>query len=178
MMDLDEALKYVQNAMERAFEDWLESERPSGDCESVHRQWDESFAHQELADELQPVLALTWEVRRLREELAEWKGAAGVAGFTVGVLKEENERLKSNPPQSLSSWQPIATAPRDGSEFIAIDKLAVCPTPFVVCWTDAFQCFVVGGDSVMSLVLNDALHMDDTCSIDATHWMPLPDPAP
>jgi hypothetical protein len=82
------------------------------------------------------------------------------------------------PPPQQSPWQPIATAPKDGSEFIAIDKLAVCPTPFVVCWTDTFQCFVVGGDSVMSLVLDDALHMDDTCSIDATHWMPLPEPAP
>lgn len=106
MMDLDDALKYAQNALERAFEDWLESERPSGDCESVHRQWDESFAHQELVDELQPVLALTWEVRRLREELAEWKHAAGVAGLTVGVLKEENERLTASPPQSPSSIPP------------------------------------------------------------------------
>jgi hypothetical protein len=99
MMTVDEALEYAQNALERAFENWLESEQPSGDCESVHRQWDESYAHQELLDELQPVMALTWEVRRLREELAEWKGAAGVAGFTVGVLREENERLHSAPPQ-------------------------------------------------------------------------------
>jgi len=67
-MNIDEALKYAQNALEMAFENWLETERPSGDCESVHRQWDDSFAHQELVDELQPVMALTWEVRRLREE--------------------------------------------------------------------------------------------------------------
>lgn len=67
-MNVDEALEYAKNALDRAFEDWLESERPSGDCESVHRQWDQSFAHQELVDELRPVMALTWEVRRLREE--------------------------------------------------------------------------------------------------------------
>jgi len=67
-MNIDGALEYAQNALERAFENWLETERPSGDCESVHRQWDDSFAHQELVDELQPVMALTWEVRRLREE--------------------------------------------------------------------------------------------------------------
>jgi len=67
-MNIDEALEYAQNALELAFENWLETERPSGDCESVHRQWDDSFAHQELVDELQPVMALTWEVRRLREE--------------------------------------------------------------------------------------------------------------
>lgn len=68
MMTVDEALEYAQNALERAFEDWLDSERPSGDCESVHRQWDDSFAHLELVDELQPVMALTWEVRRLQAE--------------------------------------------------------------------------------------------------------------
>jgi hypothetical protein len=68
MMTVDEALEYAQNALERAFEDWLESELPSGDCESVHRQWDDSFAHLELVDELQPVMALTWEVRRLQAE--------------------------------------------------------------------------------------------------------------
>jgi len=67
-MNIDEALEYAQNALELAFENWLETERPSGDCESVHRQWDDSFAHQELVDELQPVMALTWEVRLLREE--------------------------------------------------------------------------------------------------------------
>jgi len=47
-MNIDEALEYAQNALELAFENWLETERPSGDCESVHRQWDDSFAHQEL----------------------------------------------------------------------------------------------------------------------------------
>lgn len=68
MITVDEALEYAQNALERAFEDWLDSERPSGDCESVQRQWDESFAHLELVDELQPVLALTWEVCQLQAE--------------------------------------------------------------------------------------------------------------
>ena len=106
------------------------------------------------------------------------------SGFTLDgkwrlVPSEYMESLTiPNPPQSLSPWQPIATAPKDGTEFIAIDKSAVFPTPFVVCWTDTFQEFVVGGESIMSLVLNDALRMDDTCSIDATHWMPLPEPAP
>lgn len=39
------------------------------------------------------LVCLAAEVRRLREELAEWKAAAGVAALTVGLLKEENERL-------------------------------------------------------------------------------------
>jgi len=45
---------------------------------------------------------LAAEVRRLREELAEWKSAAGVAGLTVGVLKEENDRLKYATPVNPS----------------------------------------------------------------------------
>ena len=68
MKTVDEALNHAQNELESAFEKWLSDECPSGDCESVQRQWDESFVHQELVDELQPVMALTWEVRRLREE--------------------------------------------------------------------------------------------------------------
>ena len=68
MMTVDEALNHAQNELESAFEKWLSDECPSGDCESVQHQWDESFVHQELVDELQPVMALTWEVRRLREE--------------------------------------------------------------------------------------------------------------
>lgn len=68
MITVDEAMNHAQNELERAFEKWLTDECPSGDCESVQRQWDDSFAHQELVDELQPVMALTLEVRRLREE--------------------------------------------------------------------------------------------------------------
>lgn len=79
-MNIDEALEYAQNALEMAFENWLETERPSGDCESVHRQWDDSFAHQELVDELQPVMALTWEVRLLREENERLRGWIRVEG--------------------------------------------------------------------------------------------------
>ena len=95
-MNVDEALEYAKNALDRAFEDWLESERPSGDCESVHRQWDQSFAHQELVDELRPVMALTWEVRRLREE---------------------NEHLRATQPQQ-SPWQPIVTPIENGRRVI------------------------------------------------------------
>jgi len=68
MITVDEAMNHARNELERAFEKWLTDECPSGDCESVQEQWDDSFAHQELVDELQPVMALTWEVHQLREE--------------------------------------------------------------------------------------------------------------
>ena len=103
-MNIDEALEYAQNALERAFEDWLETKRPSGDCESVHRQWDNSYARLELVDELQPVMVLTTEVRRLRHQWAYYQdfckqnGFDGITAMAVAVdkLREENERLREN----------------------------------------------------------------------------------
>jgi len=68
-MTVDEAMKYAQGQLESAFEKWLSDECPSGDVEQVQRQWDESFAHEELVNELQPVMALTWEVSSLRSEI-------------------------------------------------------------------------------------------------------------
>lgn len=116
MMTVDDALKYAQNALERAFEDWLESERPSGDCESVHRQWDESFAHLELVDELQPVLSLTWEVRRLRDDAASTAGKITKMtiehDWAIGEAKRlqaENERMRI----SRDNWQDIARQVRE-----------------------------------------------------------------
>lgn len=116
MMTVDDALKYAQNALERAFEDWLESERPSGDCESVHRQWDESFAHLELVDELQPVLSLTWEVRRLRDDAASTAGKIIKMtiehDWAIGEAKRlqaENERMRI----SRDNWQDIARQVRE-----------------------------------------------------------------
>lgn len=44
---LEAMKKRVKNAEERAFEDWLARGRPSGDVESVQRQWEESS---DLAD--------------------------------------------------------------------------------------------------------------------------------
>lgn len=103
MMTVDDALNHAQNELESAFEKWLSDECPSGDCESVQRQWDESFVHQELVDELQPVMALTWEVRRLREENERLRENAKIiyeleqlAARSNNELLVENERLRKD----------------------------------------------------------------------------------
>lgn len=117
MMTVDEALEYAQNALERAFDDWLESERPSGDCESVHRQWDDSFAHQELVDELQPVMALTWEVHSLREEnerLRGWIRVEGGCNKWRLVPSEYMESLTIPPPPQQSPGPDCRTCANRG----------------------------------------------------------------
>lgn len=43
--------KLTNNAEQSAFEDWLERKTPSGDAESVHRQWKESIDFQAYVDE-------------------------------------------------------------------------------------------------------------------------------
>ena len=90
-MTVDEAMNYARDELESAFEKWLSDECPSGDYESVQRQWDESFVHQELVDELQPVMALTWEVSQLREENERLRKDAAIdADWLSNVIRSEN----------------------------------------------------------------------------------------
>lgn len=76
----------------------------------------------------------------------------------------------------MMEWQPIETAPRDGRDIIVVTVYAEIPTPFVACWSDTFCEWIIGGDCVFGLVVNGAVNIDDTCSINPTHWMPLPEP--
>lgn len=59
--DLLIALKgIVDNAEQRAFEDWLSRTAPSGDCDSVHSQWLESSDCSDFAAEWDaPLTAIT-----------------------------------------------------------------------------------------------------------------------
>jgi hypothetical protein len=86
----------------------------------------------------------------------------------VRRLREENERLKSNQTQLLSSWQPIATAPKDGTDILVMTG----ETMHVVRWEN------VHGDFDY-WVVDDNKHGPFTLrGKEPTHWMPLPEPAP
>ena len=83
-------------------------------------------------------------------------------------LREENERLKSNQTQLLSPWQPIATAPKDGTDILIMTR----ETMHVVRWEN------VHGDFYY-WVVDDNKHGPFTLrGNEPTHWMPLPEPAP
>ena len=162
MMTVDEALKYAQNALERAFEDWLESERPSGDCESVHRQWDESFANLELVDELQPVLALTCEVRRLRDDAASTSGK--IIKMTIEHdwalgeakrLREENERLRKDAAVSAAIERAAKDLPYGDMLEITIEKDSAM---VVLYWGQGgFETMDVDDDNRLAAEINAAI---------------------
>ena len=185
MITVDEAMNHARNELERAFEKWLTDECPSGDCESVQEQWDDSFAHQELVDELQPVMALTWEVHQLREkaandsiqiELLEHKLESFreenerqrfdilAMNQSLDLLREENERLRKD--AGRIEWQPIETAPKDGTDILVMTG----ETMHVVRWIN------IHGDFDYWAV-DDNKHGPFTLRGKApTHWLPLPEP--
>ena len=60
----------------------------------------------------------------------------------------------------MSEWQPIETAPRDGSEIIVLDDGAVRSAV----WSDTINKFTGDGGNVFNWCERP------------THWMPLPSP--
>lgn len=73
----------------------------------------------------------------------------------------------------MSGWQPIETAPKDGSEFLAYDPMA---KKYDVCtmthpWSRLFECRAVQLDGELGA------YEDEFQGSRATLWMPLP-PAP
>ena len=164
MITVDEAMNHARNELERAFEKWLTDECPSGDCESVQEQWDDSFAHQELVDELQPVMVLTFEVHQLREQAANNSIQIELLEHKLESFREENERLKAD--AGLIEWQPIETAPKDGTDILVMTG----ETMHVVRWIN------IHGDFDYWAV-DDNKHGPFTLRGKApTHWMPLPEP--
>ena len=163
MITVDEAMNHARNELERAFEKWLTDECPSGDCESVQEQWDDSFAHQELVDELQPVMVLTFEVHQLREQAANNSIQIELLEHKLESFREENERLKAD--AGLIEWQPIETAPKDGTDILVMTG----ETMHVVRWIN------IHGDFDYWAV-DDNKHGPFTLRGKApTHWMSLPE---
>ena len=83
---------------------------------------------------------------------------------SLDLLREENERLKAD--AGLSEWQPIETAPKDGTDILVMTG----ETMHVVRWIN------IHGDFDYWAV-DDNKHGPFTLRGKApTNWMPLPDP--
>jgi len=64
----------------------------------------------------------------------------------------------------VSEWQPIETAPKDGTTLLVWDGIAIT--------TAFFQTHKYGGNWELA---NPGSYAED-CEINATHWMYLPEP--
>ena len=83
---------------------------------------------------------------------------------SLDLLREENERLKAD--AGLSEWQPIETAPKDGTDILVMTG----ETMHVVRWIN------IHGDFDYWAV-DDNKHGPFTLRGKApTHWMSLPEP--
>ncbi len=113
--------------------------------------------------------ALREENERLRENAKIISELAQLAARSNNDLLVENERLKS-----LSSWQPMRTAPRDGTKIVVLgnnygDKKQGTHICIALC-IDGF--FYHDNDDI-------EMNVDSGFFLEyLTHWMPLPEPAP
>ena len=81
-------------------------------------------------------------------------------------LKMEAEKIGMREMLARITWQPIETAPRDGTRFVSLIPLGLRSgyyKPITTYWCDGLRqpAFVFDGWST---------------SPQPTHWMPLPDP--
>lgn len=98
-------------------------------------------------------------------------------------LHEENERLKANPPQPLSPWQPIATAPKDGTHVLLSYSGRITYGYWLVLEVGKLvgYCGGVCRCPEYDEAPDPYWYSDDggfTEEHPPTHWMPLPEPAP
>lgn len=92
-------------------------------------------------------------------------------------MRAEIERLRA-----ASQWQPIETAPKDGTEFIAYRDDA---GPFLLRWSCASE-MMTESEIEQSMMTEEEVHEPDWFFADFatggrlndgfTHWMPLPSP--
>lgn len=71
----------------------------------------------------------------------------------------------------MSEWQPIETAPRDGTDVLIVDISATKPTASIAhFWSD--DCWICCHAESYS----EAIYGEIEVMGDPSHWMPLPTP--
>lgn len=114
----------------------------------------------ESHERYQVVMALEY----LRQENDSQRFDILAMNQSLDLLREENERLRND--AELIEWQPIETAPKDGTDILVMTG----ETMHVVRWIN------IHGDFDYWAV-DDNKHGPFTLRGKApTHWMPLPEP--
>ncbi|MFT6474683.1 MAG: hypothetical protein ACJAUS_002408 [Qipengyuania sp.] len=73
----------------------------------------------------------------------------------------------------MGDWQPIETAPKDGTEILACDGNDRSPDYSIVAWDK--NLWVAMADGARAIEAQGDLYTDYVQPW-VTHWMPLPDP--
>lgn len=117
------------------------------------------------------------KLRYRAERIRPWKASEAIDQLVILEAAAEIERLRA-----ASQWQPIATAPKDGTEFIAYRDDA---GPFLLRWSCAYD-MMTERELEQSMMTEDEMHEPDWFFADFatggrlndgfTHWMPLPSP--
>lgn len=80
----------------------------------------------------------------------------------------------ARPESVLQGWQPIETAPKDGTDLLIFDpRMPVC----TAYWSDSVWASVNNPTRGQGGGWVQEVHRSDTFVYSPTHWMPLP-PAP
>ena len=119
-----------------AFEKWLYDKCPSGDVESVQRQWLKSYEYAEFADKLDQAAQIEMMRQQLAAALAACKLKDGALQNCEGMLDELRdypithdaiiEALAIQPDDSaLKAWLGKAVCFYDGNTFYADERSAV-----------------------------------------------------
>lgn len=137
---LDALKKIVKNAEQSKFEDWLEAESPSGDVEQVQSQWENSGMYHAFcdkwADAFAAIAALEAEPQDGDVEqalnrmdalldpslnlLAVSENSITLQGCRADMLTIR--RALRMAPAAREGWQPIETAPKDGTRILVCNK--------------------------------------------------------
>jgi len=82
-------------------------------------------------------------------------------------MNDEIDRLKARIAELEAKWQPIETAPKDGTGFLAFERISNKHYTISVCvWENGSE----GEGPYMVL-----FHQEKNIPVVPTHWVPLPD---
>ncbi len=97
--------------------------------------------------------------------MSDWHGGYD-EGFRAGWDERSGivklVRVHAAARKRMSAWQPIETAPKDGSAFLAVVDQFI----YTCIWHRARHCWTDGGPAYMTIPHDEQ----------PTRWQPLPDP--
>jgi hypothetical protein len=117
------------------------------------------------------------EARRAADPIAQALGRTDIDYSTDELPTAPRSVVPSvEPPSQESStgWQPIETAPKDGTWILVYEHCEPLPSVYVVRWGVPEWWGASVDETWVTIAVGP--NPDTYNATDATHWMPLPDP--